>query len=390
MAKNNLGQFGPAPGLLAFNVQQKPLDLLSAEDQATIEQRRSEGQRIGKKLRRKLRKAKKSFKQGRDLRTPQGAISQQFLANQQNIAQQDLLNRFGQQTAFGGRQFVTDPATGRTIAVDTLPEETQRLLSGLQSLGAQQVGALGQSLSQPLNFGNAPALPGINDFAGERQRIENELFGRFNEQFDPIFQKQREDLEASLAGRGIPVGSELFNKQIQELENNQNQARANARSEASGFAASEQQRLFNSALQGRQQSIGESLQLRQQPFTDLGNLLASQANIRLPQLQGIGQIGVPGLDVAGTSLGFANLFGQQNLAQNELALNRELGFAGLANSLQRARIAGEEARKTAAFQNSLNPPSSGGSGTLSPSDQLFGGIAAGAGSGIGSIIGSLI
>ena len=359
--------------------------LLSEEQREQLKQARAAGRPDPalESLRKQERKQRRGFREGFDLSTPEGALGAQLALGLGQQQQQELFNRLQQQGVFGSREFGIDPETGQRTVTDALSPELQGLLGQIQQQAGATAGQFG-ALGQPVDFQQFGAVPGLQDFAAERQRIEEDLFNRFNQQFDPIFQKQREDLESSLAGRGIPVGSELFDKQIRELEETQNRARTDARQQATEFAGQEQQRLFQGALTGRQQAIGETLQTRQQPLSELGALLGLQAGIPQPNFGPISQVGVQGVDIPGTFLGF----GQLGLGQAQLAQQGDLARAQLAqaasqfvNPLAQISARGEEARKTAAFQSGLGSPGQSGGGGLSPFEQFA--IAAGQGVGAG-------
>jgi hypothetical protein len=338
-----------------------------------------------KKKRKKRRKQKK--KQQR-LQTAAGTIQEQLDLNKQIADLQAEINRLNQQDAFGGtREFEVDP-TGATVVKDKFAPALQDLFNQLSAQAGGVAGQAGAALGQGLD--TSGFVPITEDFAAQRAQLEADLFNRFNELNAPLFAKQREDLEASLANRGIPVGSELFNKQIEQLEENQNQARLQAQTQAQTLAGQEQSRLQGFQSGTRQQQLGEALTLRGQPLQELGALLGLQSAIPRPQFGGIPQVGIPGVDVAGTALGF--LADQTARRGQDLSLRGSLaGIKPFTDPFALARLQSQLRQNEAAFAAGLPQPGGGGGGGggFSPGQQFIAGAAPGIGEGLGNILGDL-
>lgn len=401
-------EFGPAGGFIPFQGPGQsnpfaPPDLLSTAQRDKLQglrEKRKSGEDLSRRERRQLgnlrglkQEERQIRNQGFDLRTPQGALAAAFQAAGATGNLQSFFNRLGQENPFGSRQFITDPVTGQTRVVDSLNQANQGTLSGLQQQGNTTLAQLQQALGQGFSTQGAPAVRGIDDFAGERQRIEQDLFNRFESLNAERFAKERENLMTELSQRGIPVGSELFNKQLQELENTQNRSREEARVSATQLAGAEQARLFEGQLQGRNQFLGESQLQRSLPLQELGQLLALQGGVPQTNFGGISQVGVPNIDVAGTALGFGSLFSGADLANRQLAQQKELGLAQLAKQsgptdpFALAKFQEDLRRGTLTLQNQLeqgNKPR-----TPSTFEQIAGGLAPGIGAGIGAGIGGL-
>jgi hypothetical protein len=77
--------------------------------------------------------------------------------------------------------------------------------------------------------------------------------------FEPQFKQQRDELEQSLRNRGIPVGSELYNQQMQTLDRNQSDARNSAMVQAQGIAGQNASQFANVGFQSADQSMNRAL-----------------------------------------------------------------------------------------------------------------------------------
>lgn len=185
------------------------------------------------------------------------------------------LNRVDQYTPYGSETFTALPGD-RWRSDVTLSPEAQRAVNSEIGFTADsnqaarnQLGYAAALLGQPLSFAGAPAMPtysgaeragpvqtasptfadagpiqrsvGPNDFSADRQRVEDAIFSRLSPQFD----RDRAGLEASLANQGIAVGSEAYNRAVDEL----NRSKTDARMQAVLAGGQEQSRLFGMDLQ---------------------------------------------------------------------------------------------------------------------------------------------
>ena len=250
-----------------------------------------------------------------------------------------------------------------------------------------------QALGQPADFSSLQAIPGQGDFAGERRRIEDEALARFDEQMAPEFARQMSELEQNLANRGIPVGSELFNKQLGQLQESQSRARIQAAENATNFAAQEQGRLFNQGMEARRQGVSDLLTQRGLPLQELGSVLNLQSGIfgMQPRFgQGIQPLGIQGVDPAAISQGLGAL----NLQRQQFGLEQARAGAGggvdpNADPFAREKFLNQLKQQNIAFEQPflLERLAAGGSGQSSiPSiGTQFGSALAGAvGQGLGS------
>lgn len=208
-----------------------------------------------------------------------------------------------------------------------LPSEAPTLsrVSSGPSLGMIGTGPSLQSDVSDLDSSGLIGLPGANDFGAERSRAEGAMYDRAAGRVMPQFDRDKDALVQSLADRGIPVGSDAYNQELQFFEQNKNNALNDLALGAVGAGGDEQSRMFGLALSGRGQQFGERSRL-----FDAG---LQKGSFRNSALQGMFDN-----DVTRTSL---NNSAQQQMFNNELTsanfnnnaglTERATGFNELAN-----------------------------------------------------------
>jgi hypothetical protein len=243
-----------------------------------------------------------------NLDTKEGAIGAQLAQQERQADLLDEFNRLNQEGPTGSRTFTTD-AEGNRVVTDEMSPELRQLFDSITAqanASAQQFGAI----QDPLSFDQFGALPQSQDFDAARSRIEGELFNRFEAQNAPLFNQERQQLETTLTQRGVPIGSELYNKQLAQLDQRQNDIREGYRDQAFQQAGDEANNQFQNALQSRGVGTAEALTLRDRPLQELGSLLGLQQGVIQPNFGGINPVQLPGVDVAGTGLAFDQLAAQ--------------------------------------------------------------------------------
>jgi len=168
-----------------------------------------------------------------------------------------------------------------------------------------------------IEAGLAPQVP--TDFAAEAARLEDATFESGQQRLQPVFDRQREQLEQRLADQGLPMGSDAYEEELNRLEESQNEQLSRLALDAVAQGRAEQDRLarLGSALRG--QSLNEQLGLsqldssqRQQSFAELGALLGFNTPFSQQQVRPI--------DVAGiTNAGYANQLAAQQANQQARA-----------------------------------------------------------------------
>ncbi len=219
-----------------------------------------------------------------------GAAKEQAAASKEIATQQTWANRPDQYTPWGAQTWnsysATDPSTGQPVTRWTQQETINPELQGAldQQLGLQNqrsqlaggfMGRVAEDYAQPFDWTNLPGMSGtpqerltgtwgVQDrvdpttqttnepgFAGERQRIEEQLFQRMR----PEQQRQEDTTRTMLANMGLTPGSEAYNRELQRLHENQSGERYNALQ----TAGQEQARMQQMLMQQQQQAFGQNL-----------------------------------------------------------------------------------------------------------------------------------
>lgn len=200
----------------------------------------------------------------------------------------DIREYFGQESrqrnALGGFAADMAPSLGRLASSGFDPE-----LANFRDISTE-----GLQPWQVITTARLPdwrdVSPGEGGFEDSRRRVEDALLSRQ----EPLFQRQRADLEARLAEQGIAPGSEGYANRFDEFNRSQNDARM----QAILAGGQEQSRLFDLTLQEaaqqnqlRQAELGERIQeagfgnqLRQAQFGELESEAAQQNQLRQQML----------------------------------------------------------------------------------------------------------
>lgn len=95
----------------------------------------------------------------------------------------------------------------------------------------QNMAQAGEALSQTL--GSRPDyVYSVDGSDAARQRAEQATYNSMVDYFQPQFDERRSDLETRLANQGLAVGSEAYQRAMNDLEDSQNQALTNAANQA--------------------------------------------------------------------------------------------------------------------------------------------------------------
>lgn len=130
-----------------------------------------------------------------------------FTDPQELVKQQDLLNRYNINSAYGSRSFTTDPTTGRSVLnIQETPEQ-------------QQIRQL--QYGQAINTLQTPAT-GPQDYAAQGNQIRDALFKSSLYNLSPQFNDQNTNLQDYLSNRGIGLGNKAYSKALTDLRRDQN------------------------------------------------------------------------------------------------------------------------------------------------------------------------
>lgn len=177
----------------------------------------------------------------------------------------------------------TDPTTGaitpkytQTNSLDPLSsavlQGTKQTATDLLPTASNLADQARTATTTPLNF-NTAYSPTLN--TGPQQLSNTAADAVYNKQatyLDPQFAQGQRDLEDKLSRQGIPVGSEAYNSAMTNFNNTRNQAYGSARDSATAGGADSASKLFNMALQGQNQNIGQQQLAQQNPLALLGQI----------------------------------------------------------------------------------------------------------------------
>lgn len=267
--------------------------------------------------------------QNYDLNSPQGLLDAQTKANQQSSQYNANLNRINETNPFGTSQYKQN-ADGTYSRATSLSADEQKKLdqqnqledqNNQAALKLQQQGF--NNLSTPFNYGLAPELyNAAGNYDQEQERVQNQVYGTYKKRLDDQYKQDDQGFEQSLADRGIPRNSERYNYELDQYNRQKNDAydSANTNAISAGQAAKSQafnqaQGMFQTSLQNRQQGIGEMLDSRGRPLTEMAGILAGNRGVNMPQFSQTPEIGYQAPDVAGVGTTFAGFQNQKDVAR---------------------------------------------------------------------------
>jgi hypothetical protein len=159
-------------------------------------------------------------------------------------------------------------------------EDPRAGLPGITNLDSER------SKLSPLQGISKVGLPALtDDFSGERNRIENELYSRRARRLDDRFSRQDEDFKQSLADRGINPGTPLYNRMTQEYDQNKNDAYDTAMGQSIETGGVEQGRLNTIAQSNRSQLFGENQSVASQDAANRNQYFNESRNVFDANLQ---------------------------------------------------------------------------------------------------------
>lgn len=217
---------------------------------------------------------------------PKETASAQTSSNIGTAIAQQSLNQTDQVTPYGnlsyeqtGTSAWTDPLSGqaydlpRYTATQTLTPEQQAVKEqqdvaqlNLAGTAADQSGFIRDYLKSPVDLSNAATEARMFEFGSKR--------------LDPMFARQREQLEQNMINRGIRPGSEAYEAMTGMQSQRENDA------------------YNNLLLTGRAQSVQEALTERNQPINEIIGLM-SGSQVQQPSYVSTPQTRVANTDYAG-------------------------------------------------------------------------------------------
>lgn len=231
----------------------------------------------------------------------QGAANKDAAIASSQLSNPNIVGPTGRQTV----TYANDPITGNPIptVTQTYSPEQQRIFDinqqgqlGLSQIGADAVGRIGGILGQDVNFDRD-----LGTQSQGRQEVIDAMMNRVNQDIG----RRQEGIESTLTARGIPRGSEAWNREMDQLDRSRNDALQQSIVGADARAMDE-----------RRQGITELLAERQTPLNEI-SALRTGSQVSPLQFQGF----------SGSTVGAAPVMqgavAQGNAAQN--AYNQSVG-----------------------------------------------------------------
>lgn len=212
------------------------------------------------------------------------------------IDEQGKQGRIDQTTPFGSLQYSTDPNTGQISANYSMNPQEQALYGGLQ--GNQQ------SL---LNSTQGGFHPG--NFSNQINNDEQSSFNQAMALMNPQLKMQQDQLNQSMADRGLPIGSEIQGNAQNQFDQYRSGLMNQAAYNSIGMGQQEQAQGFNEGLQGYNTNMASLGSL-----FNMGNSMPGLNNFFAPQ----------GADVTGAA-GLASNAAQQNYANQMQQYGSNMG-----------------------------------------------------------------
>lgn len=186
----------------------------------------------------------------------QGVISPEWMAAEQkwHADQNNTENGFGPGDV-GPRP---DPNGMWQIPPNSYPQRNSSATgnnNGFMS-GYGLMSGFGDVGNQQRNVG----LEGLPDLASAQKYYDeagDAVYDRATGRLDPMWGQAQQDLEQSLANKGLRTGDQLYNTQQESFTRGKNDAYGNASLDATMAAGSEAARMFGMDLGARQQLMGE-------------------------------------------------------------------------------------------------------------------------------------
>jgi hypothetical protein len=141
------------------------------------------------------------------------------------------------------------------------------------------------NLSQPFSMEGFPQAPGIDDFSGDAQRVEQATFDRAMNLLKPQFDMDEERLQQRLVDQGIGPVNTAGSRQLDDLSRRQGDVLTNLGLDSVRAGRAEQSRLYGLATDARSRAIAEALQERLQPLNEAAALFQGSPAFSVPTPQ---------------------------------------------------------------------------------------------------------
>jgi hypothetical protein len=172
---------------------------------------------------------------------------------------------------------------GLTKQQNQIINQTQQGDLALGQTANQQIPGIQQNFEKPFNYQDYYG-PAGDDYNGW---IDNEMQtyqDAYDAEMNPQFQDQMGDFEQQMHNRGIPMGSELYDKEKTRLEKSQGAQRQQAYAANRSNAANSATQFFNIGSTANQNKFGMDQASYYQPLNNYNQLMGAQSGMGMQNL----------------------------------------------------------------------------------------------------------
>ena len=259
---------------------------------------------------------------------PASAAEAEMLAEDFNANKTIEYNNPFTMTPFGSSGLMRD-ANGNLVYSQNLSPEQQGILNAQQGLTTASL----NSVSDRLGGFSGDFNPNLtdrsmqDDLIAERQRIEDQLYGRLTRNLERDRGRELESAEQTLYNKGIPFSADpesRYQKELSVIQQRYDDRDANARAQATQLGGDEFLRQFGAQEQLRANQLAEQGGIRSTNLGELGTLQGFGSGLMLPNLPGYQGPGAYNpyspFDIWSTMQG--NLQGWQGVRQGQQAVDQ--------------------------------------------------------------------
>ncbi len=243
-------------------------------------------------------------------------------ANKEAVQESAKVSAVDQFAPWGSTTFDRDEETGvptsQTIKLGSSEQGFYDLLGGIRN-------SLAGKAQDFTGFLPRGKFEGIGDGAGDK--VANALFERRLGMIQPELDKADNALRVSLGERGIPVGAEIYDKEMNRLDRNRRDTLSALSNDAILASGGEEDR-----------QLANALTMRAQPLNEISAFLQGSPAVPTPGFQGNPAYQISPPDISGlVTADYQNRLGQYNQRQGSL-MDGLFGLGSAALSLSDARL----------------------------------------------------
>lgn len=223
---------------------------------------------------------------------------------------------FANQTMTDVGEYIPNTKGFAESSLGVVPQANDAFSSGIANFNS--------TINTPFNFNSAPAMPTANE--ATRSSVADSLYNQSASRLDPMYNQASSDLDSKLAAQGITQGTDAYNREIDNLMRDKNDAYSTAMNTANMSGIDAMDSLFGMEMDARQQGVNETQAIRDQASKEAttaaglagsaNNNANTAVNANLNSVAAVPQIA--GQVMANATQGFTNENNQRNQAINEL------------------------------------------------------------------------